>query len=107
VIIDVANRQKLKPDDADVTIEVSKIDDVLRVPNGALRFAVATEAPAETTRAKRCSRNRARDRPPPPRSGSAAGIARQQTVYVSAPTHVEAVREDGIPMGAHRITRAI
>ena len=40
VIIDVPNPdQKLKPKmTADVTIEVARVDDVLRVPNGALRF---------------------------------------------------------------------
>jgi HlyD family secretion protein len=48
VIIDVANPDgKLKPKmTADVTIEVSKVQDVLRVPNAALRFK-----PIETGRA--------------------------------------------------------
>jgi HlyD family secretion protein len=48
VIIDVANPEgKLKPKmTADVTIEVAKIEDVLRVPNAALRFK-----PIETGRA--------------------------------------------------------
>jgi HlyD family secretion protein len=48
VIIDVANPEgKLKPKmTADVTIEVAKVQDVLRVPNAALRFK-----PIETGRA--------------------------------------------------------
>ena len=45
-IIDVPNRQlKLKPGmTANVTIEIARADDVLRVPNAALRFRASSEA---------------------------------------------------------------
>ena len=86
VIVEVANPDlKLRPSmTADVTIEVDRVADALRVPNAALRFRPAVEdgADGEEGRQARSGR-RAR------RSGAAAGSGerrqRGQTVYVLDP----------------------
>jgi len=91
VIIDVANPEgKLKPKmTADVTIEVSRVEDVLRIPNAALRFKpIETGRPGEGEGVPKPALESA------PRTG-AAGVAdglaagrkgggsrRQQVVYV-------------------------
>ena len=94
VVIDVPNPdQKLKPKmTADVTIEVARVEDVLRVPNGALRFR-----PIETSQSGRSSAPAAANATQGQqgrgaggglaRAGAALGAGakparRQQTVYV-------------------------
>ncbi|HEV8701011.1 MAG TPA: efflux RND transporter periplasmic adaptor subunit [Candidatus Polarisedimenticolia bacterium] len=93
VIVDVANPdRKLRPlMTADVTIEVSSVPDVLRVPNAALRFQpIETErtggrstpeaAPAEGTRS-----GAGLDRAAAALTGTPARDPRQQTVHVVGP----------------------
>ena len=91
VIVDVANPdRKLKPMmTADVTIEVSSVQDVLRVPNSALRFQpIDTDRsgsgpPAEAARTDGSPGGAGPDRPGAGRSDGTARAARRQTVYVA------------------------
>ena len=100
VIVDVANPdRKLRPMmTADVTIEVSSVRDVLRVPNSALRFQPidtersASGSPAGAAPTEGSSGKAVPDQAEAGRSGSAARTSRQQTVYV---------------VGAHGVLKAV
>ena len=91
VVIDVPNPdQKLKPKmTADVTIEVARVEDVLRVPNGALRFRPIETAQGSTSNASQpAAGQQGRGAGGGfARAGAALGSGakparRQQTVYV-------------------------
>jgi HlyD family secretion protein len=85
VIVEVANPDlKLRPSmTADVTIEVDRVADVLRVPNAALRFRPAVEDGADGEGGQQARSGRRQGR----RSGATGGERRQrgQTVYVLDP----------------------
>jgi HlyD family secretion protein len=90
VIVDVANPdRKLKPMmTADVTIEVSSVRDVLRVPNSALRFQPidtersASGSPAEAAPTEGSSGKAVPDRAAAGSSDAADRGSRRQTVHV-------------------------
>ena len=86
VIVDVANPGlKLKPKmTADVTIEVARVEDVLRVPNAALRFR-PIEAGGEGSAPNEAGASAPGGpvaRAAQTLAGGARGARRQQTVYV-------------------------
>ncbi len=88
VIVEVANPDlKLRPSmTADVTIEVDRVQNVLRVPNAALRFRPATEEGEEGGQQARSGQRQGRRRGAG-RGGAEGGERRQrsQTVYVLNP----------------------
>jgi HlyD family secretion protein len=88
VVIDVANPDgRLKPKmTADVTVEVAKVDDVLRVPNSALRFKpIDSAGTADNDPAAKAALEGTAARGAAAAAqalGGGRGARRQQTVYV-------------------------